>query len=318
MLKLQKFDKEFHLENKKKLENLSNDDLFNIDEILLQTWLQKAILCDRKQVLRILNYVKNVDCNHGNLPLIPTEQIIKNTYMDAIDYGDDYELIEIFIKKGASFSLKTRLNTKFDMLELALKERKYKICKVIVKYTTESLNYLFEKSHSIGECYTLIWFVNSKDLELVEEISKKTNFGLMNEKWDIHYFYNLIANISCILNGSRNIFKIFIKNGLDLEILEANVRGLYPENLRMFKKYKKQLEDEMEKEDKEKIDKINSILLGHFKDSNSLFYNSDFPLDLVKFIFSIIDLKYPKLKSVVKRKTSDLNDDTKKRKIEKN
>jgi len=264
------------------LENTTDEFLNECEEIGLQCLLQNAVLCDRNQTIRLLNYVKDVDCKRMKFFIdsdyFPTHQII-NPIISGINYGDDYELIEMFLKKGASIGLNPNSSSymRKNMLCNALITRKYEIAKVIIK-NAKDMEILLKQEEVVScieEPLTLILY--SQNLDLIRTFSRHMDFSLVKNDM----YYQMILESGTIAKKYTAI-KIFIKFGLDLNDLSSKYKE--------FKEEKKNIENQLKKE----YEIIDLILLGHYKDENSFFFHNFFPLDLVKFILLESELRYPR------------------------
>jgi len=266
---------------KSQLESYSNEHLNKCEENELQNLLMIAITCDRNQTIRLLNYVKDVDC--GLVSYIndcPTRKVIE---FDELGYGDDYELIELFLKKGASIGIDSG---KKNLLYHALIAKKYEIAKVIIKNAKSMESLLIQERNVITYNEPLILIIDSQNLDLIRTFARCMDFGLV--KGNYFYYKEILA--SAIIRQKYTSIKIFIRFGLDLEDAYNNFlnKTFYKDINEIFKKEKENIKNQL----KEEYEVLNLILLGHYKDENSFF--SFIPLEIIEDIILKTDLRYPR------------------------
>jgi len=209
---------------------------------------------------------------------------ILHIIIDNDKYGDDYEIVEMFLEKGMS------PNEPFFMLPLymAVKYSKFKICQSLIKYEANIIMALtyraFNPHNRIPFTKFMLYdVIKSKNVDLLKDILKHINLEFFeNDYFRIPMIYSLIER-------RREEIKLCIKYGFQMQYTVSLSYQLYIDHFKETKfahkyhsdnwhKFGEDIEEEVLNEPKN----LSIIILSHLKDEGSYF--SMLPFDVLKLI----------------------------------
>jgi len=277
------------IENNKFLDSIDYEDLDKYTKKYLENILQMLVMYKRKKEIEILlKYGIDPDCKTSIfLGLVPTLYIVTQNreygnytvlYSGEI-YGDDYEIMELFLKNGACLIERKKL------FKIALENRKFEICKVIIKYV-KSMEEILKDDINLVNHMILHKIIKSGNLDLFKSILRKMDPDLINfEKYCQPIYHFLLKN------KNNEAMKLVVKHGFDLNNTNNVFCALsYEKKIKIKKKVNQIIEDV-----KTECRKLNILFISHYKEENTFFHNSNFPLDLLKIVIKMTGLSYPVL-----------------------
>jgi hypothetical protein len=255
-----------------------------------------------KKIKFLLEYGIHPDCKLTNFSVGYFRPLI-HIITDNRKHGDDNEIVKLLLDHGASINEPLYVNP----LSMALRYKKYKICKTLINYGADidiclEIRPIDVKTFKPTD-FNLYRFIKSENLVLLKKLIKNTSPRTMKKE----YFF--IPVIYSLIEKREKEIKIFIRYGFRL-VYTAVVTFLnyysFIRDTRFGDRYIKtewykfgqKLELEVKKEVLDECKVLNMIFLSNIHDENSYFYI--LPLDVLKVIISIAGLVYPSFSRLYK------------------
>jgi len=279
------------------LDAIDYNNLNKYEKKNLEIFLQLSVLCNRKiEAEKFLEHGIDPDCKDaGNLENVPTFEIVASPVFSKCHKPDDSKFIELFFKYEASPFPFHRHFGEVNLVAYALLRKEFEICFEIIKYmdsVDEIFSHFWNKKDPLKINYPLTDLIESKNLELTKVMVRKMNPALV-----CNDYYTVPLIRSLLKDGYENLIKIFIRYGFNLMDSYTCFTFLYWYQEEGSGKLKLKIE-KLEKEVRDEFEILNILLFGCFRDEESVFHYSRFPLDIFKIIVGETGLSFPKSKSV--------------------